>query len=372
MFLSSNGIGMGHLTRQLAIARRCAGHIEPVFVTMSSAMSVVSDFGFLCEHIPHHRHLRFDMRRWNTFLARELADKIAFYDVGAVLFDGNVVYGGLAEALTGLPDCWRIWCRRAMWRRGAGGDSIAHESVFDLVVEPRDVAGQFDAGLTTTHRKRTRRFDPIRLLDTNEQLSRDAARQELSVPADRIAVLVQLGAGNNRRSRDVEEAVVTYLAEANHVHARFLEWPMSDRPNALPDALTPIRTYPVVRYLKAFDATVSAAGYNSFHDIVANRLPAAFVPNENPMMDDQLARAHHAATHGYGLMLRENDPYAVRATLDRLLDPLERRCLRAAAARFRIKNGAGQVAGLLDELLQTVRTDRDHREDLLPAMRAVS
>ena len=173
MFLSSNGIGLGHLTRQLAIARRCSDTIEPVFVTMSPAVSVVRDFGFLCEHIPHYRHLRCDVGQWNKSLTRELAEMIAFYEVGALLFDGNVIYGGLAEALTGVPDVWRIWCRRAMWRKGTGAGSIAQEPVFDLVVEPGDIADQFDAGLTTGRRRRARRVDPIRLLDTNEQLSRD-------------------------------------------------------------------------------------------------------------------------------------------------------------------------------------------------------
>ena len=37
LLVSSNGVGMGHLTRLLAIARRLPPPIEPVFVTMSQA-----------------------------------------------------------------------------------------------------------------------------------------------------------------------------------------------------------------------------------------------------------------------------------------------------------------------------------------------
>ena len=372
MFLSSNGIGLGHLTRQLAIARRCDDWIETVFVTMSQAVSIVGEFGYLCEYIPHQRHLRCDADQWNRFLARELVDKIAFYDIGAVLFDGNVVYSGLAEVLSGLPDCWRIWCRRAMWRRGVGSNSIVHEPLFDLVVEPGEIAAELDAGLTAGQRKRTRRVNPIRLLDTSEQLSRADARKALSISEDRIAVLVQLGAGNNRQSRDVEEAVIDYLSRADQVHAMILDWPIADRQICATRSFKPISTYPAARYLRAFDATVSAAGYNSFHDIVANGIPAAFMPNENPMMDDQLARAHHATMHGYGLMLREHDPYAVAGTLDRLLDPAERARMRAAAARFRVGNGASEVARLVKQLMLTVRADSDHRDELLPAMHAAA
>jgi predicted glycosyltransferase len=37
MFVSSNGTGLGHLTRSMAIARRLDREIEPLFVTLSRA-----------------------------------------------------------------------------------------------------------------------------------------------------------------------------------------------------------------------------------------------------------------------------------------------------------------------------------------------
>ncbi len=372
LFLSSNGIGLGHLTRQLAIARRCGDGVEPVFVTMSQAISVVSDFGFFCEYIPHHRHLPLCAGDWNRMLAKELADKVAFYGVDVIVFDGNVIYPGLAEVLAGSPTCWRVWVRRAMWRAGAGAKSIEHEALFDVVIEPGEIPAAFDAGLTRSRRSRTRRVDPIRLLDNCEQMSRARARHALSIPDDRVAVLVQLGARNNSDTRDVEDEVLAFLARASGLYVAYVKWPIADGRAKLPPSVKVLNGYPVVRYLAAFDATVSAAGYNSFHDIIANRLPAAFLPNENPMMDDQLARAHHAAAHGYGVVLRERDPYGVASTLDRLLDPAEQRRMRGAAARFRIKNGAAAAAQLVEELLATVRTDRDHRAVILPAMRGVA
>src|SRR5690606_14474156 len=41
LFVSSNGVGVGHLTRLLAIARRMPAGIAPVFATMSQAMKVI-------------------------------------------------------------------------------------------------------------------------------------------------------------------------------------------------------------------------------------------------------------------------------------------------------------------------------------------
>ena len=59
---------MGHLTRLLAIARRCSGSIEPVFLSMSQAAAVVEEFGYLVEFTAHHNYLDLDVERWNAAL----------------------------------------------------------------------------------------------------------------------------------------------------------------------------------------------------------------------------------------------------------------------------------------------------------------
>ncbi|MDQ2676959.1 MAG: hypothetical protein M3Y34_09135, partial [Actinomycetota bacterium] len=49
LFLSSNGTGLGHLTRSMAIARRLDKSLEPSFFTLSGAAPVVADQGFEVE-----------------------------------------------------------------------------------------------------------------------------------------------------------------------------------------------------------------------------------------------------------------------------------------------------------------------------------
>ena len=50
--LSTNGVGMGHLARQLAIATRLDRHLETVFLGFSQAVHTVRDFGDLAEYLP--------------------------------------------------------------------------------------------------------------------------------------------------------------------------------------------------------------------------------------------------------------------------------------------------------------------------------
>ncbi len=69
----------------------------------------------------------------------------------------------------------------------------------------------------------------------------------------------------------------------------------------VPDGVVELdSTYPMSRYLRAFDATVSAAGYNAYHELIRFGVPSLFVPMRR-QTDDQEARARFAEASGVGL-----------------------------------------------------------------------
>ena len=51
LFTTSNGTGLGHLTRSMAIARRLPDGVEPLFLTLSAAAPVVEEMGFPVEYV---------------------------------------------------------------------------------------------------------------------------------------------------------------------------------------------------------------------------------------------------------------------------------------------------------------------------------
>ena len=215
LLMSSNGIGVGHLTRMLAIARRCPAPLEPVFVTLSQAVRVVREQGFLAEYLPFHTYLGCDIGRWNSFLREELNELISFYDPRVFVFDGHVPYGGLVGALDDNRQLASVWCRRGMWGSHQGAETIKRERHFDAVIEPGDLAESFDQGLTTRYRERTRTVAPIRLLDPEEMLdARRGARRALGLRAQDPAALVLLGSGNNYDYEPVRKVVFARLGRA--------------------------------------------------------------------------------------------------------------------------------------------------------------
>lgn len=358
LFMTTNGIGLGHVTRCLAVAKRCGPGIEPVFLTLSQGACLVEQAGYTTEFLPFHAYLGADHNRWNSYLARELAEIVAFYDPSVLVFDGNMPYAGLVQTLQSASRLWGVWIRRGFWPEGASRVALEREKAFDAVIEPADLAELHDTGLTTESRSRTRRVAPVRLLDDAELLPREAAREELGLPQDGTAVLIQLGAGTSYDFTRFQERCLDLLLARPRVSVSILESPISfDSPELRPGVRS-LRLFPASRHLRAFDAAISAAGYNSYHELLLAGTPTLFVPNEHPQVDNQLIRAEHAARLGFGLVSRTSQPYELMEKLDLLLDPESQQAMRRRMATLDQTNGAAQAARIIEEMAFAVRADR--------------
>jgi UDP:flavonoid glycosyltransferase YjiC (YdhE family) len=247
-----------------------------------------------------------------------------------------------------------------MWRADHGRTTIDRARHFDLVVEPGEFAADLDAGPTAGRAAvEAVRVPPVILLGTDELLHREAARAELGLDPDRTAVLVQLGSRNNFDYAGIDEVVVEELGSRPDVELVFVDWLIGDQAaDHLPPHVRRLRTFPVARLLAAFDLAVSAAGYNSFHELLLCGVPTLFVPNEHPMMDDQGGRARWAERRGLALQAAADDPFALGRKLGELLEPERWLELQAAMARLPPADGAGEAAAAVAEMAYTLRADR--------------
>ena len=96
-------------------------------------------------------------------------------------------------------------------------------------------------------------------------------------------------------------------------------------------------------------------------------VPTVFVPNENPMMDEQLSRARFAEDKGLGLCLRTGEVYKVGPHLERMLDRRFRTDVQARLATLDGTNGGEEAATFVEELAYTLRADRDPMDFWTPA-----
>jgi UDP:flavonoid glycosyltransferase YjiC (YdhE family) len=347
LFVTSNGTGLGHLTRSMAIARRLSSNVEPFFITFSAGAPVVREQGFAVEYIASYDRPGAGTDLSWTFRARDrLSAAVAEIEPEVVVFDGTHPYERLLPALrtTGAP---LVWCRRAMWRAAADTAPLHRTHLFDAVLEPGELDPAADRGPTAARRGEAEAVDPIVLLDRADLLARADAERELGLDPDRRHVLVQLGQGAG--VRDATTRCLRRLAGLEGVQAAALSSQLAALGD-VPDGVVRIEsTYPVARYFAAFDAAVSAAGYNAFHELTAARVPTLFVPIDR-QTDDQAARATGAEAAGTGLAVTGPDDPVLDRRLDDLLDPGRHGELAATLAGLPEWRGAEQAARWLEGL----------------------
>lgn len=352
LFVSSNGVGLGHLTRQLAIARRLPKGVTPVFATMSQGFSVVRQAGFEVEYIPFLTQAGYDMALWDVWLADQLCQIIDGHRISGLVFDGVTPFAGLIEALRRRNNISAVWVRRSMWRKERTEHSLAAQKYFNLVLEPGEIAAVKDQGATRAFRDVVMPVAPIQLLDPSERLDRETAARRLGIDPQRPAVLIQLGAGANHDIVTLIDAALQTLRAHPEVQPVIAEWMISAMPLKLWPNVPRIRAFPLARYYAAFDFTISATGYNSFHEIVSNGMPAILLSNPNHAMDDQHQRAAFAEEHGAALILPDSDLVSLQLAIDTMMNERARWFLGANCARLAQPNGAAAAAAAIASTVQ--------------------
>lgn len=349
LMVPSNGVGLGHVSRLLAISRRLSGRIEPVFCSLAQVAPVIEGFGYRAEYIPSQGDTCAEPEAWDDWFGYQLEEAMDLYGPSVVVFDGNIPSPGLMRAVLSRGGTKLVWVRRAMFTMAAA-PFLEMARFMDLVIEPGEIAADRDTGPSVARRGEALQVDPITLLDRDEVLPRDAARRDLGLAPDAPAVLVQLGAGASRNLAALIGAVMEELAPFVDLQIVLAEWENSAvQPRGWPRARL-LRGFPLSRYFRAFDFSVSAAGYNTFHEVTAAGLPTIFLANRHPMMDNQGARAAFAQDNGMAFDLPEDQLSHFPALVQALMKEEVRGYMRAQSEALVRGNGAQAAAAAIIEL----------------------
>lgn len=334
LLITSNGAGMGHLTRMLAVALAAGDPRRCTIMSMSVALPVVIDQGIRGEYCPSVDRGWFTGPQWHRYLADRIVALATEVGAEVIAFDGVAPYRGVALAAERLPDVALVWMRRGLWRPGANQAQIETSSWFDLIVEPGDLAQAADRG-ATAGRTDAVQIPPVSMLDVLEPLPRDQARAELGLVGDGPTLLVTLGSG--RLGEVAAPGQVVLEAALEHPG-----WQIALTRSAIATQEIPVAAhdrvhllagvYPLVRYLNAFDAVVSAAGYNAVHEFVSGGLPTLLIPNPATRTDDQLGRAQQLAAEGLALAVTPENPDELAAAVRDLLTEQTRTWLSESVA----------------------------------------
>ena len=343
----TNGVGFGHFTRMLALAKRMKKSnpsLEIIFFTTMPTLHLLKPHGIAAHHISGPKHFdNLETIEWNSLLEEELTVCLEVHRPKMFIFDGAYPYRGMLRAIQSHP-MRKVWVRRGMFRKDATNipvDSIEH---FDLLVRPGDSGGTGATQTDTTIEQLT--CNPILFAGKDELLPRNELRERLAIPQDATVAYVQLGAGEiNDIESDLDLSI--RLLCAHDVYVVVGESMIGNRLNISGERIRTLRDYPNSLYFNSFDFAIMAGGYNSYHEAIAFQLPTICIPNQSTGMDDQVARAMVAGDAGAMLVVQDVNEEKLAAAIDIMLDPSKRGEMIVAAASLGNQNGADQLSNSL-------------------------
>lgn len=286
-----NGSGMGHMSTCLAYANRLRGRARPVFFSLASAMEMIHDMGFEGDYFVSRFWSRASAWDWDRQLALRLGMLFERVRPKVVLFDGTWPYRGLLHATSAYGDCRTVWSNLTLYKPDFREVPVS-ESNFDLVIRLGELGTSFaveEHGMAS----RTVIVPPITLLRDEDILDRNSAREALGLRRDVRYALFALGPGNLKDISVIGRGLIDEVKSRGY-EVVWTRTPISVDDIALPDGVIPVSAYPLVRYMRAFDVILSAAGYNTCCEILQCGVPTLFVPN-TMVADDQTARAEMVA-----------------------------------------------------------------------------
>lgn len=145
LFVTSNGAGLGHITRLLAISDHLPAGRTFEILTLSKAYRQAARPGLTVRYFfPSSEAAGEPAARWNSVFRDYFRDTVLQTRPRIVVFDGTWVYmGGLTDVCRafGIP---LVWVQRGMWKQSVDERSVQRHkaiNVADHVIIPGDFAG---------------------------------------------------------------------------------------------------------------------------------------------------------------------------------------------------------------------------------------
>lgn len=356
LFVPTNGAGLGHLTRLLAIARRVK-RLDPskkiIFHTTSSAMHLILQEGFLGYHLPSKMLFPQEMsaKQWNAILRDHLETVMSIHQPETIVFDGAFPYAGLIASMRKTQGMRKIWVKRGQHKEGKAELVETKEKEFDEVYVPGEAGGNNNLrkeGIKTY-------CEPVLYLDRDELKDRESVRRQWNIPEGMKVIYVQLGAGKINDIHSTISILLNELLKREDVFVVIGESIIGNRMDLKMDRVMTLRDYPNSIYFNAFDLIVTATGYNTFHEVMYFGVPSILIPNENTKTDDQVARAMIAGNAGAAIVLRDPEAEDFEKAIEKALDDQNNKKMRESAIGLVKENGAQQMAELIVEKVKSTK-----------------
>lgn len=347
IFLPTNGNGLGHARRSILVAQELPQPRQVAFAAFPSCIPMIRTAGFdalpLVSKSPAH-----DAGHAND-LVNYMRLGRALRSGDRLVFDGGYVFDSIYRTVLekGLA---ATWIRRGLWQAGQiTPAALYRESAFAQVIVPEEAFPELNRDMSFG--QNLHKVGPIvagkpeREAGAMRVMLRDRLQREFSE-----LVVTMLGGGVAAdRTAQLQLLSALFARRPDCLHL-ILIWPGSTVHPALYSWKNTVvcQTRNAVDIAAAADLVISAAGYNSFHEVLYHQLPTIFVPQMAGFMDDQERRAQAASERGLAVTVAAEDLLLLEREVGFFLDDGKGQGLRKALAEAELPApGNGTAAALI-------------------------
>jgi UDP-N-acetylglucosamine--N-acetylmuramyl-(pentapeptide) pyrophosphoryl-undecaprenol N-acetylglucosamine transferase len=318
VFYALNGVGLGHVKRLTAIANalRAAAAEEGIsvtsfFITTSESDHLLYKAGYACFKVPSRRAVEqagCDLSRFRDIAVNVVQNIIDNLRPDLLVVD-TAPSGSFGEFAP--SDGWDLTkhCRRTALVLRPVRRSVAEVPSFgaalaryDRVLVPEHESSVDSFIVESVPRDRLRFIGPIHSRSRNEMPSRNSAREALDVREGILGIYVSTGGGGYKQAESQMRAICRGLSGFDNVKLLVTPGPLYRGSIITHPRVVWCEPQSADNAMAAADIAVSAAGYNSFYELMAGHIPTIFIPLP-ASTDDQTARALRAVHAGAAQVL---------------------------------------------------------------------
>ncbi len=328
LFYAINGSGVGHLTRLVAIARELRDLLKSMdrafeiwFLTTSEAPQIAHEFPVF--KLPSKTILRQSeggQRAYASVAKLMISNLIASFRPDALILD-TIPEGSFKEFLF-IKDhaqrCFFIYRERSEARSRS---FQSHLNLYHRILIPEsleaDGSGRFP--LSESLRRKTRFLGRSHGFDPERALSREQVRKRFCVPETTRLIYVAAGGGGDPTASQALHQILCGLKGIPELFVLIGLGPLYRGPGYYGTGQLSITEPEVSQYFPGVDLAISAAGYNSYEELLAARVSTLFFAQEKGL-DQQEKRIRLGFQQKYHGWLKILDPAEIRSAVDHALN----------------------------------------------------
>lgn len=315
------------MTRLVAIARELRDILKSMdrafeiwFLTTSEAPQIAHEFPVF--KLPSKTILRQSeggQRAYASIAKLMISNLIASFRPDALVLD-TIPEGSFKEFLF-IKDhaqrCFFIYRERSEARSRS---FQSHLNLYHriLIPESSDADGSGRFPLSETLRRKARFLGRSHGFDPERALSREQVRKRFAVPEASRLIYVAAGGGGDPTASKALHQIMSALKGIPDLFILIGLGPLYRGPGYFEPGQLSITETEVSQYFPGVDLAISAAGYNSYEELLAARVSTLFFAQEKGL-DQQEKRIRLGFRQEYHGWLKTLDPAEIRSAVDQAL-----------------------------------------------------